>query len=849
MGTDNKKLNYWKKILTHCQSSNFPTRVTKSNVSYNNYKTTQYCFSSHGFKKIRKSIIYNKYDSMVWLLTAMNVWFSKYTHQSDILVATTLQTTKPPISSINNETLLNQILPVKVKLNKNITISQALEIMNDVYSESRLNHIESFDSIVKMIKEKGLPDNQALFHSILMFDKKNRKTNIFSNLVSLNKNYNQINPIYSILWRFQENNEGELKLFLSYNNYLYDDEMIISFLDNLESTITNFMTSHLQTKLSNINILSNQQTKYILKSSTRNSKTLAEQSILDKIIESFDKYPAATALIDFDGVHSYEDLAQKASSIANYLKNKAVNKSSIGIYMDRSFNMVAAIIGILLSGNHYVPLDQSQPLDRLKYIINDANLTFTLVDSEEVAISKFVSLVNINNIGPCVNNKVIHNLYPDDLAYVVYTSGTTGQPKGVMVNHKNLLNLCDDFCNRLKLDTTSRFLSITSISFDIFALEIFCPLMCGSGIHMVPFDIANNSVSVVNFIQNNKFSHIQATPTMYRMIIDHIGVKGLKITALCGGETMDQNLFDKLQKIFSKAYNVYGPTETTIWSTCCDIKIADFISIGSPIQNTQCFILNKNCQICPPYVWGELFIAGDGLSLGYLGNDNLTAEVFKEINIGEKRISLYRTGDRARLVNKGLFACSGRLDTQIKLRGHRIEIQEIESVLNEIPFIITSAVILLEKQNESILIAYVTVLLEKPEIIIKENIREYLTQKLPTVMIPSSIEILEKLPLTTSGKIDRKKLLELNKSDDFRIKKITSENKIESQIREIWKKILMIENIESTDNFFIIGGNSVHIPQIVDRLNKTFNADITIRDFISCSTIENLSAYIEANLS
>ncbi|NIM16726.1 MAG: amino acid adenylation domain-containing protein [Candidatus Aminicenantes bacterium] len=557
-------------------------------------------------------------------------------------------------------------------------------------------------------------------------------------------------------------------------------------------------------------------------------------------------------------VLTYKELNKRAGQLARELRKKGVKPGTIvGLAVYRSLEMITGILGILKAGGAYLPIDPETPVERINYIVQDSG-TKVLVTREEL----FSMLEQIHYQGEKVDvcdrrfdmpGNTNLNLETDtcecnsahDPAYVIYTSGSTGRPKGVVVEHWNTVNFVKGITAKIDFAVGKTILALTTISFDIFFLETLLPLMRGLQVVVADEIEQKDPAALVDAIINHKVNMLQVTPSRLVLIINskvNLESLGHLEELMVGGEAFPDPLLDYLQKEFAgkiKIYNLYGPTETTIWSTVKDVTRLDKINIGSPISNTRVFILDRCNRLQPVGLVGELCIEGDGLARGYLNRPWLTAEKFTaNFFIGGKW--MYRTGDLARWLSNGDIECLGRTDHQLKIRGFRVEPGEIENRLLRHPEIEEAIVIDREKQGgQKYLCAYY---ISKSELD-APGLQLYLSGQLPDYMIPSYFVRLEKVPLNPAGKIDRKKLPapEFRGSEDDYVVPESDKEKI---IANIWKQVLGIDKVGILDNFFQIGGNSLEIIQVNSQLQEVFNVDIPVVTMFRYPTIDALAGYL-----
>ncbi|MEI3790603.1 MULTISPECIES: amino acid adenylation domain-containing protein [unclassified Chryseobacterium] len=584
---------------------------------------------------------------------------------------------------------------------------------------------------------------------------------------------------------------------------------------------------------------------------------LSDETIVELFEQQVEKTPENIALIDSEVKLSYKELEEKSDRVASYLvSNLGKNKEPVGVLVDRSAELIVLLLGILKSGKCYIPIDPMLPKERIEYIIDHSQAS--VIITEEMFLQEFNSIKIADNKNKSTANFItkdkllqfeniqevdIHNIpKPSDTAYIIYTSGSTGNPKGVEIGHQALTNFLTSIRSKPKVEPQDILYSVTTYSFDISILEFFTPLISGASVFIASKETLNNTEQLKAELENINPTIIQATPSFYQMLFNAgwNGNKDLKI--LCGGDSLNRLLAEKLLNHSKEVWNMYGPTETTIWSSTKKIeKPSDASKIGKPINNTQIYIIDKHHNLLPQNIVGRIFIAGDGLAKGYYKNETLTEEKFIDSPFSttdKNNLKMYETGDLGKWNEEGEIEFLGRNDFQVKVRGFRIELGEIETKLQEYPNIKQAVADAKEVNGEKVLLVYYTK--DNESNIDKTGLREYLQSKLPEYMVPGFFVELETIPLTPNGKIDRNALPSVTGEDLIRREYVAPRNETEQKLVEIWQQTLGIEKIGITDNFFELGGHSLAAGKIMNTISKELNKEVSLKQIFQNQTIESL---------
>lgn len=572
---------------------------------------------------------------------------------------------------------------------------------------------------------------------------------------------------------------------------------------------------------------------------------------------------------------TYQELNTQANQLASYLRSLGVRAETlVGICIDRSLDMLVGLLGILKAGGVYIPLDPAYPAERLAFMLADSQAG--VIVTQQSLVKELESLLpndrcmlvcvdrDVEAIATQSNENLPEVVAGDNLAYIIYTSGSTGKPKGVQIAHQSLSNLLNSMQTLLKVSAFETFLAVTTISFDIAALELYLPLIVGAKLILVSRDTALDGNKLLAEIYSSGVTVMQSTPATWQMLVGC----GLSSShrfkqILSGGEALPRRLSHQLLAVSDEVWNVYGPTETTIWSSAYQVDSAKLTQrdrtsavqtslepIGTAIANTELHILDANLQPVETGAYGELHIGGIGLARGYLNRPELTTEKFIPHPFTKQPgAKLYKTGDWVCSRSDGNLEYAERIDQQVKIRGFRIELGEIETALYNHPQVRESVVIAREDEpgNKRLVAYVVTAEAKAPS---TSEFRQHLQQTLPDYMIPAVFVQLAALPLTPNCKIDRRALpappqTRLELADGF----VAPRDKLESQLTEIWEKFLKIKPIGITDNFFELGGDSLLAMSLFAKIQTVCQTQLPLSAIFQAPNIKALAQVLRAQIT
>ncbi|MEW9701481.1 amino acid adenylation domain-containing protein [Paenibacillus sp. SI8] len=621
-------------------------------------------------------------------------------------------------------------------------------------------------------------------------------------------------------------------------------------------------------KLSELPMLGEQERRQLLAEWNDTAKEYTRDEKMHRIFEEqAERNPGALAVLWGEKRWSYMELNEQANQLAHYLRSKGVSSDTrVAICMERSWEMVVGLLAILKAGGAYVPLDPAYPAERLAYIVENAEATVLLTQSGLTARLQSYGgqRVCVDLETTAIREESVHNLEgAGELAYIIYTSGSTGTPKGVMVRHQPVINLIEWVNKTFEVGESDRVLWTTSYGFDLSVYDLFGLLAAGGSIRIANEDEVRDPERLLDELCNGGITFWDSAPAALQQLVPFLDEQAertmqsqLRLVFL-SGDWIPVKLPDVLKSHFPKVevVGLGGGTEATVWSNFYRIGVVEpeqnSIPYGKPIQNARYYILDSNLNPCPIGVAGDLYIGGECLAEGYAGSPELTSDRFIADPYGiSKGARMYRTGDSARFWEDGNIEFLGRVDNQVKVRGFRVELGEIEAVLTQHPDVEEALIIAKDKpalgdrDRSKELVAYIV---PQPEQSIPvEELRRYLKEKLPEYMVPALFVELPRMPVTANGKIDRRALPEPNRSRrEGDLAYVAPRTPIEETLVGIWNEVLDLEQIGVYDNFFEFGGHSLLLIQVTSRIAEAFDVELPLKTMFDNPTIELLSVSIE----
>lgn len=836
---------WWEKYLENgLPNTIIPLNDIPKSDSINTFKAEKIDFDieENVFSDL-SDIAGNDKSYSVIVLSAFIMLIQKQTNENELVIGI-------PFAGRNNKSIVNEIgmfvntLPFKYNVNKEHNFKEIVQSINKLMMNLHDKQSIGPNDILEILsrKNKGISNNVLfdIVFSVQIESDGDKNDNFKFELV---EPFDAKFPITFTI----EKQGSSLKCAFEFEKNKYTSQQIKQIIENFRNLLLNITKKPLA-PIKEIEMISHEKREEILSrnhvSGFKNDYTIHER--FESIVNMF---PNKNAIREQNKSVTYQELNFRAEKIANKLTSKGLHSEDfIGIHMDKSSEMLATMLAVLKIGCAYVPIDPKYPEDRKKYILKNSKLNWVIsTENEELKLLNVSSpKENMNYPADFIKSK--NNSKVESPAYVIYTSGSTGKPKGVVVNHKNVMSLLFPKKNNFDFSEKDCWTAFHSFCFDFSVWEIYGAILYGGTLVIVSDEIARNPKEFMNLLISEKVTVLNQTPSAFYTLIEteepNTEYPYLK-WVIFGGEALSPSKLKNWNKIHphTKLINMYGITETTVHVTYKELTsetLNESISnIGKPINTLDYVVMDTNMNIVPAGVVGELYVRGHGVSMGYLNQPELTIERFIQNPIKPEE-TMYRSGDLVFETPYGELIYVGRIDDQIKIRGYRIELGEVEKVIQKIQSIKTCRVLVKEDNSgeKSIIVYYETNSADEIDLM-------YETKKLlPNYMIPSSFIKISNWPRTSNGKLDQKKLLKINQSDDSKFKNNIKASYDEIRLLELFKKVLNIDNILVTDNFFDIGGHSLRVPIIVTMINEEYSSNITFSEFYLAPCVKDLSALI-----
>ena len=784
------------------------------------------------------------------LLAAFQTLLMRYTDQEDVIVGT-------PVAGRNRletETLIGlfiNTLVMRTDLSGNPTFRDLLSRVRNVVLTAFEHQNLPFGKLVAELQPERDLSHPPVFQVMFVLQNAPTLAVCLPGLVLAPVNFDNGVSKLDLTLESMETDDG-LTCCFEYNTDLFEfatiERMAIGFRAILEGLLENP-----ERRIWGFSLLGPAECRTLTHNWNETRAEYPDVPVYRLIEERAMQVPDQVALV-FEGQQlTYAELNRSANQLAHYLRGRGVQPGSlVGICVERSLEMVIGLLGIMKAGAAYAPFDPGFPQERLAFMIEDSQVPLVLTQEhlarvlQESATQVVCLDRDWKEIAGCAGENSTEGATLEDLAYVIYTSGSTGKPKGVQISHRAVVNFLTSMRRDPGMVQEDVLVAVTTLSFDIAGLELYLPLMVGARIVIASRETTLDATKLGHLLLSCGATVMQATPAMWRMLIEAgwEGIPHLKI--LCGGEALTRDLADQLLPRSASLWNMYGPTETTIWSAVRKITSEKGpVVIGRPIANTQMYVLDRYLNLVPIGVPGELHIGGVGLARGYWNRPQLTAEKFiADPFRPAPSAQLYKTGDLVRHLPDGTLEFLGRIDHQVKIRGFRIELGEIEAVLSTHPAVRECAVVAREDNPGNIqLVAY---FVSDDSLLTPYHLRKYLRKRLPDYMAPAAIVRLQTIPRTANGKLDRRALPVPDFGGHSVNNSAAPRTPTEDVISAIWMDLLKIKQIGIHDNFFELGGHSLLAMQITSRIAQTFKVAVSVRSIFDSPTVADLSHAVNA---
>lgn len=829
---------YWsEKLSGELAVTGFPTDFKRGALPANRKDAAHFKISEETEKRLRDVSGDNQALIFTVLVTALKICLHKYTGNEDIIVGTTIHERHANTAS------LNRFLALRDRLSGAMTAKELLLDVKQTLSEAYANQKYPFGKILEMLNNAASENHSPLFNAVIILENINNSRHL-EDLAS------------DIAFIFSITNDG-ITGAVKYDASLFRMETIEYYIERYKLLLEAMIRSP-QTRISDLPLLTEAERCRILYEMNMTHQEYASDACLHDLFETQARTrPDFAAVVCEDQMLTYGELNARANQLAHYLRRIGVGPETIvALCVERSVEMMVAVLGILKAGGAYVPLDPSYPKQRLAFMMKDCESRVLVTqqplikllaahEGEAVRIDEDFKLIAAESRRDPDKQTTAQNL-----AYVIYTSGSTGKPKGTMISHKSVMNLMKGLEETVYKNEKEKLrVGLNApLAFDA-SMQQIAQLANGQTLCVVPQEIRRDAEALLDYAQRQEIDTLDCTPSQLSMMLSagliERGSEKLK-KMLVGGEAIGKRIWERVARDEKRCYyNLYGPTECTVDATAQEISGEGEECIGKPLANAQIYILDRNQQLLPLGAEGEICISGEGLARGYWNQPELTQEKFIPHPFSrEAGARLYKTGDAGRRSEDGRIQYIARLDDQVKVRGFRIELGEVEALLREYNGVKEAVAAVKETSSgEQRLTAYLVQ--SEGEILDFDHVRAYLSERLPEYMVPSAFLIQAKLPLTPSGKVDRRALpvsdgVRLHTQTPFS----TPRDALEFKLIQIWEDVLDVHPVGVKDNFFVLGGHSLLAVSLMSRIENAFGIKLSVTTLFERATIENLAAHL-----
>ena len=844
-------LSYWKEKLEGISVLELPTDFLRPAIQSSSTSKIDFSIEKELLEGLQQLSNQQGVTLFITLLSAYKVLLNRYSRQQDIAVGIANPIRKE-VEAVSG--CFTNILILRSEVTSN---SEFMEFIQQV----KVTTLEAYDHqdvtlrkvAETLVKKRDLGRN-LLFQVMFIFQNVPPIPNEGIAEVEVSEGYESNISQCDLKFILTETVIG-LKASAEYCTDLFKEQTILRMIGHYKELLGSIVKQPHQKIGLLFMLTAEEEYQLLVEFNDTNVDYPKDKTIVDLFEEQAAKTPEAIAVVFEEEQLTYKDLNKRANQLAHYLRSKGVKEETlVPICIERSLEMIIGILGILKAGGAYVPIDSDYPLERINFMLKDTGATVVISSKEssmKMQSRPDLHIIKLDEKLQALLDQPVNNvptsLSPQNLCYVIYTSGSTGKPKGVMIEHQGLLDHCYGLIKSAQLNTCTSFALFSPLVFDAGHSIIFSSFFLGATLHILSNELIVDGEKLVLYLKNNSVDCIKIVPSVWLSYINGNNIVLSNKVMIFGGESFPEKILQHLVKLHfcGDVYNHYGPTETTIGKCIYKVDLQRSytnIPIGKPFSNTHLYIVDQLNQIVPIGVPGELYISGEGVARKYLNRPDLTTEKFITNPFNSNTTArLYKTGDKARWIADGNVEYMGRIDEQVKIRGHRIEPGEIENVLIECKGVKQAAVLAYEnKQGNKILVGYIVA----ERLFNKQTMITYLQGKLPEYMIPVMWVELERLPLTRNGKIDKKALSDSCNAEALNDIYVAPRNEAELALAKIWERVLEIEKVGIYDNFFEIGGNSIQAAQIFSIIRKKLGKNLPLSILFQAATIDQLAIYI-----
>jgi amino acid adenylation domain-containing protein len=850
-GAGEKQLAYWKKqFATLPPVLELPTDRPRPAVqAYRAFPAAQHtlCLSKQLTQDLKRLCQKENVTLFMALLAAYQILLHRYTGEEDIVVGTAIAGRQ--FSELENLIgVFINTLALRVDLSGDVTCRDLLARVKQVSLGAFEYQDLPFEQLVKELRPERTLAQGPLFQVMFLLQSEEILPLEMPGVTVEHFQAQHLMADYDLTLDVVERDEQIVCNFKS-NADLFESETITRMMSHFQTLLEGIVANPTE-KIFELPLVGEAERHKLLIDWNQTAREFPANQCAHQLFEQqAARTPNAAAVIFADQQLTYAELNARANRLAHYLRGLGVGPDTlVGISVERSLELAIGLLGILKAGAAYVPLDPTFPKDRVAFMLEDTKVP-VLVTSRTLAANlpaHRAQIVRLDSDAKAIARESTENpeatATPDNLVYVIYTSGSTGRPKGVRSNHRGLTNILCSLQREPGMTASDTVLSVTTLSFDIFSQDLLLPLISGARLVIVSSEVAADGNLLRAALERTQATVMQATPTSWRMLLE-AGWRGHdRLRIFCGAEALTRDLADQLLERSAEIWNIYGPTESSIWTTVGKVERgAGPISIGRPVANTQVYLLDRDLKPVPIGVPGELHVGSIGIARGYLNRPELTTEKFVPNPFSNDPNSrLYKTGDLARYRADGRLDCLGRMDDQVKIRGFRIELGEIESILRLHPVVRQCVVVAREDTpGDRRLVAYVVP--AEAGSVDANRLRAFLQEQLPDYMLPSAIVELKELPLTPTMKVNRRALpppvYDAQANEGY----VAPQSPVEEKLAALWAEVIKVERVGMNDNFFELGGHSLLAVRLFAKIADSFGKRLPLATLFQAPTIAQLA--------